>query len=144
MSQIEHFAIYADDPTALKNFYVKTFGLHVIVEAGGNPPAYFLADDHGMAIEVLGRPTGNSGVNRRWVCHLALWVDDVPAKKAELERLGMNFETETLVDNDELKTAFFTDPGGNRTKLSGGRNAWDSAIDVGVEHDASDSNLNWP
>ena len=34
MSQIEHFAIYADDPTALKNFYVKTFGLQVIFESG--------------------------------------------------------------------------------------------------------------
>ncbi len=62
MSQIEHFAIYADDPTALKDFYVGTFGLHVIFESGGDPPAYFLADDHGMAIEVLERPPGNSGV----------------------------------------------------------------------------------
>ena len=55
MSQIEHFAIYADDPTALKDFYVGVFGLHVIFESGGDPPAYFLADDHGMAIEVLGQ-----------------------------------------------------------------------------------------
>ena len=37
-------------------FTSKTFGLHVIFERGRNPPAYFLADDHGMAIEVLGRP----------------------------------------------------------------------------------------
>jgi glyoxylase I family protein len=117
MSQIEHFAIYADDPTALKDFYVGIFGLHVISIGGGDPPAYFLADDHGMAIEVLGRPAGNSGVNQRWVCHLALWVDDVVAKKTELERLGFVFETETFVDNDELKTAFVTDPGGNRTQI---------------------------
>src|ERR1700722_20779153 len=117
MSQIEHFAIYADDPTALKDFYVRNFGLRVVFESGGNPPAYFLADDHGMAIEVLGRPAGNSGVNQRWVCHLALGVDDVVAKKTELERLGFVFETETLIDNDELKTAFFTDPGGNRTQI---------------------------
>jgi glyoxylase I family protein len=117
MSQIEHFAIYADDPTALKDFYVGTFGLRVIIEVGGNPPAYFLADDHGMAIEVLGRTTGNSGINQRWVCHLAFWVDDVPAKRTELECLGLVFETETAVDHDELKTAFFTDPGGNRAQI---------------------------
>jgi glyoxylase I family protein len=117
MSQIEHFAIYADDPIALKDFYVGIFGLHVIFEGAGNPPAYFLADDHGMAIEVLGRPAGNAGVNQRWVCHLALWIDDVPAKRAELERLGIVFESETLVDNDELKTAFFTDPGANRSQI---------------------------
>jgi glyoxylase I family protein len=117
MSQIEHFAIYADDPTALKAFYVKALGLHVISETTGSPPAYFLADDHGMAIEVLGRPPGTSGVNQRWVCHLAFWVDDVPAKRAELERLGIVFETETLIDNDDVKTAFFTDPGGNRGQI---------------------------
>jgi glyoxylase I family protein len=51
MSKIEHFAVYADDPTALKDFYVRTFGLRVIVESGGDPPGYFLADDAGMAIE---------------------------------------------------------------------------------------------
>ena len=117
MSQIEHFAIYADDSSGLKDFYVDNFGLHVIFESAGDPPAYFLADDHGMAIEVLGRPAGNAGVNQRWVCHLALWVDDVLGKKAELERLGIVFETETLVDTDELKTAFFPDPGGNRAQI---------------------------
>jgi glyoxylase I family protein len=117
MPQIEHFAIYADDPTALKDFYVEALGLHVIFASGGDPPAYFLADDQGMAIEVLGRPPGTPHVNQRWVCHLALSVDDLPAKRAELERLGIVFETETLVDNDEVKTAFFTDPGGNRGQI---------------------------
>ena len=117
MSQIEHFAIYAADPTALKDFYVEAMSLRVIFASNGDPPAYFLADDHGMAIEVLGRPPGTSGVNQRWVCHLAFWVDDVPAKRAELESLGIVFETETMVDNDDAKTAFFTDPGGNRGQI---------------------------
>ncbi len=49
MSRIEHFAVYADDPTALKEFFVHALGLHVIVANAGPPPAYFLADDHGMA-----------------------------------------------------------------------------------------------
>jgi glyoxylase I family protein len=117
MSHIEHFAIYAADTIALKNFYVEALGLHVIVESGGDPPGFFLADDHGMAIEILGRPAGTAGVNQRWVCHLAFWVDDVPAKRAALERMGIVFETETTVDTDEAKTAFFTDPGGNRGQI---------------------------
>jgi glyoxylase I family protein len=117
MSRIEHFAIYADEPTALKDFYVGALGLRVIFASGGDPPAYFLADDHGMAIEVLGRPPGSSGANQRWVCHLAFWVDDIAAKQAELEGLGIVFETETAVDNGEVKTAFFTDPGGNRAQI---------------------------
>jgi glyoxylase I family protein len=117
MSRIEHFAVYADDPAELKDFYVTALGLHVIFESRGDPPAYFLADDHGMAIEVLGRPSGQSGVNQRWICHLAFWVDDVAAKRIDLEQVGIVFETETLVDNDDLKTAFFTDPGGNRCQI---------------------------
>jgi glyoxylase I family protein len=117
MSRIEHFAIYSDDPTGLKDFYVQAMGMHVTVESGGDPPGYFLADDHGMAIEVLGRQAGASGVNQRWICHLAFWVDDMAAKRAELERIGIVFETETLADNDEIKTAFFKDPGGNRCQI---------------------------
>jgi glyoxylase I family protein len=117
MSTIEHFAIYADDSTALKDFYVGALGLRVIVESGGDPPGYFLADDQGMAIEILGRPPGSPEVNQRWVCHLAFWIEDVLAKRAELERLGITFETETLVDNDEMKTAFFKDPAGNRCQI---------------------------
>jgi glyoxylase I family protein len=117
MSRIEHFAIYGDAPVALKDFYVGALGMHVVFESGGDPPAFFLADDHGMAIDILGRPEGQAGVNQRWICHLAFWVDDVAAKRVELERLGIVFETETSVDNDELKTAFFKDPGGNRCQI---------------------------
>jgi glyoxylase I family protein len=117
MSRIEHFAIYGDAPVALKDFYVGALGMHVVFESGGDPPAFFLADDHGMAIEILGRPEGQAGVNQRWICHVAFWVDDVAAKRVELERLGIVFETETSVDNDELKTAFFKDPGGNRCQI---------------------------
>ena len=61
--------------------------------------------------------TVKPGVNQRWICHLAFWVDDVAAKRVELERMGIVFETETSVDNDELKTAFFKDPGGNRCQI---------------------------
>jgi glyoxylase I family protein len=66
---------------------------------------------------VLGRPPGPPQVNQRWVCHLAFRVDDVPAKRAELEQLGIDFETETLVDHDDMKTAFFKDPAGNRCQI---------------------------
>lgn len=117
MARIEHFAVYADDSTTLKDFYVRTFGLRVIVESGGDPPGYFLADDAGMAIEVLGRPAGSPELNQRWVCHIAFRVDDVPAKKAELEKEGFVFETETYVDNEQMKTGFFKDPGGNRCQI---------------------------
>jgi glyoxylase I family protein len=117
MSRIEHFAIYAADPTALKDFLVQALALRVIVSNPGPPPTYFLADDHGMALEVLARPEGESAVNQRWVCHLAFWVDDFVSARDHLGSLGINFEDETLVETDELKTAFFKDPAGNRCQI---------------------------
>ena len=117
MSTIEHFAIYAADAPALKDFYAGAFGLKVVVESGGDPPGYFLADDRGTALEIIGRPPGQSGSNQRWVCHLAFWVDDFPAARSALGRRGVTFEADTLVDKDDLKTAFFNDPEGNRLQI---------------------------
>jgi glyoxylase I family protein len=118
MARLEHFAIYAVDSTALKDFYVRALGMRVALESGGDPPGYFLADDRGMALEIIGRPAGESNVNQRWVCHVAFWVDDVAEKRAELERMGIVFETDTVVDNDDaMKTAFFRDPEGNRCQI---------------------------
>jgi glyoxylase I family protein len=117
MPQLEHFAIYAADSAALADFYISSFGMRVALKSGGDPPGFFLVDDQGMAIEIIGRPPGTSGANQRWVCHLAFWVDDVAAKRAELERLGLVFEDDTAVDTGELKTAFFNDPAGNRCQI---------------------------
>ena len=118
MARLEHFAIYAADLEALKDFYVRTMGLKVVRVGGGNPPGgYFLADDHGGAIEIIARPAGESNARQRWVCHLAFWVDDVFAKKAELEKLGLAFEPDTEADDAEIKTCFFHDLEGNRCQL---------------------------
>ncbi|AGA29286.1 VOC family protein [Singulisphaera acidiphila] len=117
MAKIEHFAIYAKDAPALKDFYVDAMGMRVVLDSGGNPPGYFLADDGGMAIEIIGRPPGECGTNQRWICHLAFWVDDFAAERAALEARGMVFEMETLVDNDTFRTGFFNDPEGNRVQI---------------------------
>jgi glyoxylase I family protein len=118
MARLEHFAIYAKDAGALKDFYVRAMGLRVVLVGPGDPPAgYFLADDHGGAIEVIARPEGQSNANQRWVCHVAFRVDDVAAKRAELESLGLVFEADTAVDDDAMKTAFFHDPEGNRCQI---------------------------
>lgn len=118
MARLEHFAIYAADLEGLKDFYVRVMGLKVVRVGGGNPPGgYFLADDHGGAIEIIARPTDQFNTVQRWVCHLAFWVDDVAAKRAELESLGLEFEPETAVDDEQIKTCFFHDPEGNRCQL---------------------------
>ena len=117
MATIEHFAVYAADAPKLKDFYREAFGLKVVVESGGDPPGYFLADDRGAALEIIGRPGDQSGVNQRWVCHLAFWTDDFLATRALLEQRGATFEADTFVDNENLRTAFFNDPEGNRCQI---------------------------
>ena len=117
MSTIEHFAIYADDAPALKRFYESSFGMKTVHEGAGDPPGYFLVDDRGMAIEIIGRPKGQAGANQRWVCHLAFWVDDFPSERAAFEHRGVTFEADTLVENETIRTAFFNDPEGNRLQI---------------------------
>jgi glyoxylase I family protein len=117
MAQIEHFAVFAADSTSLKDFYIRTFGMTIAHESGGDPPGYFLADDRGVALEIIGRPAGESSVNQRWVCHVAFSVDDVAAKRRELEAQGFVFEADTVVDTETMKTAFFRDPEGNRCQI---------------------------
>jgi glyoxylase I family protein len=118
MARIEHAAVFAEDPSSLKEFYLRAFGLRIVLDNGqGSPPGYFLGDDHGTALEIIGRPSGFENVNQRYVCHVAFVVEDVRAKKAELEGLGLAFEVETAVDNESMTTVFFNDPAGNRIQI---------------------------
>jgi glyoxylase I family protein len=117
MSRIEHLAIFAGDTTSLKDFYVESFGLKVLHTGHGTPPGYFLGDDRGTMLEIIGRPSDVEGVNQRFVCHVAFVVADVHAKQAELEGLGLAFEPDTAVDNESMTTAFCNDPAGNRIQI---------------------------
>jgi glyoxylase I family protein len=117
MSRIEHFAIYAADAPTLKRFYEEAFGMRTVVESGGDPPGFFLVDDNGFAIEIIGRPSGQPGANQRWVCHLAFWVDDFAEACQALQDRGIAFEHDTFVDNETIRTAFFNDPEGNRCQI---------------------------
>ncbi len=120
MPRIEHAALYADgDPATLKDFYVAAFDFRVLVDnAHTTPPGYFLAgEDGGMALEIIGRPADTTNADQRYVCHLAILVDDVAAMRARLEGRGLRFEPDTAVDNEAMTTCFFRDPGGNRVQI---------------------------
>src|SRR4051794_27799934 len=118
MARIEHVALFAADPAALKDFYVEALGLRLVVDnSRSDPPGYFLADEAGTALEIIGRPAGQGGVNQRYVCHVAFAVEDVAAARAALERRGMRFEDDTAVDGPAMRTAFFNDPEGNRCQV---------------------------
>jgi glyoxylase I family protein len=118
MARIEHAAFFSADPSSLKDFYIAAFGLKVVLDNGqGVPPGYFLGDDHGTSLEIIGRPSGFENVPQRYICHMAFVVEDVEAKKRELEAMGLIFEVETFVDNDSMTTAFCNDPAGNRIQI---------------------------
>ena len=118
MPAIEHVAIFADEPAILKAFYEDVFGLRVIVDnSKSRPPGYFLAADEGSALEIIGRPFGITNVNQRHVCHVAFLVADFDASRSLLESRGLVFETDTVVENEAIRTAFFNDPEGNRMQI---------------------------
>jgi glyoxylase I family protein len=118
MARIEHFALFADNLEYLKAFYVDALGLRVIVDNSKAPVAgYFLADERGCALEIVQRPPGMPKVSTRFVCHPAFWVDDYDGARAELTKRGAVFETDTAVENVEIRTSFFDDPDGNRVQI---------------------------
>ncbi len=120
MPRIEHVALYSDgDPAKLKDFYLAAFGFRVLVDnAHTTPPGYFLVgDEGGMALEIIGRPAGTTNANQRFVCHVAILVDDVAATRRDLEARGLTFEIDTMVANDAMTTCFFQDPSGNRIQI---------------------------
>jgi glyoxylase I family protein len=118
MARIEHVALFAADPHSLKDFYVEAFGLRVVLDnSKATPPGYFLADDAGVSVELIGRPDGVTAGDTRWMCHIAFIVADVAASRAELEAKGIVFEEDTAVDNETMTTAFFRDPEGNRLQI---------------------------
>lgn len=118
MTRMEHFALFAADPQALKDFYIQVLGLRLAVDnSGAMPPGYFLVDDVGTALEIIGRPPGVESADTRHICHVAFTVDDVDAARRRLEGLGRTFESDTVVDTPAMKTAFFRDPEGNRLQV---------------------------
>ena len=118
MARIEHAALFASDPHTLKDFYVDALGLRVVLDNGkADPPGYFLADEAGVAIELIGRPATVGPVDTRYVCHVAFLVDDVAATRKALEARGVRFEPETAVETEAMTTAFFRDPEGNRLQI---------------------------
>jgi len=120
MAQLEHVALYADgDPGPLKDFYVAAFGFRVLVDnRHTTPPGYFLAGDGGgMALEIIGRPSGTTNTDQRYFCHVAILVEDVAATRTQLEARGLPFEAETAVANESMTTCFLRDPAGNRIQI---------------------------
>ena len=107
---IDFVAIPSQDPDRCRSFYVETLGLR----PDDNAKYEFWAGETCFGIwepERLGRefqPQKNG--------HIALHVDDVAARRAELEQKGIEFDGDVL-DTGVCQMAFFTDTEGNDLML---------------------------
>lgn len=116
----EHFGLAVNDPVALRDWYVKTFGARQLLELARNPPAFMLELPGGVRLEIYQadfevRQTGDNKL-RGWR-HLALRVENLEAARAELEQAGVKFTEPVKPAGGGGRVLFFADPEGNLLHL---------------------------
>jgi catechol 2,3-dioxygenase-like lactoylglutathione lyase family enzyme len=111
VERTDFVSVFTQDIKRAKEFYADTLGLEI--ESEGDEDMEFrcgqvtldVFDPSSIGQEFAPSPAG-----------LALRVDDVDARRAELEAKGVQFDGETLV-TAVCRMAFFKDPDGNALLL---------------------------
>ena len=116
--RLEHFAIYAEDTVALADWYCEKLGLKVIFKGTQNPPMIFVADERGMAIEIIGRPPRTEPIDFNTLFHFAFVVDDFDQAVTELKAKGVPLEDEVVGAAADVRLCYFDDPAGNRGQIA--------------------------
>ncbi|HVU28396.1 MAG TPA: VOC family protein [Verrucomicrobiae bacterium] len=117
---IEHIAIPAADPVALKNWYLRVLGARVIFDNGQNPPTLLIALPGGGWFEIYAAEKNlpERDYNKlQGFRHVALRVDSLDAAKTELENQGVRFTEEIRPAAGGGKVLFFADGEGNLLHL---------------------------
>jgi glyoxylase I family protein len=116
---VEHLAIPAANPAALKNWYEQILGAKLVLDNGQNPPTYLISlGDLWFEIYAAEAPLPNRNNNKlAGFRHLALRVDSLDAAKAELEKRGVKFTEEIKPAGGGGKVLFFADGEGNLLHL---------------------------
>jgi glyoxylase I family protein len=112
---VEHIAIPATDPVALKNWYERVVGVQTVFDNGEHPPTYILSlGNVWFEIYQATAPLAERGNNKlAGFRHLALRVDSLDAAKAELEKRGVKFTEEIRLAAGGGRVLFFADLEGN-------------------------------
>jgi len=112
---VEHIAIPAADPVALKNWYERVLGARPVWDNGQNPPTCLISlANVWFEIYQADAPLAERGNNKlAGFRHLALRVDSLDAAKAELEKRGVKFTEEARPAAGGGKVLFFEDCEGN-------------------------------
>ena len=116
---VEHIAIPAADPVALKNWYEHVLGAREIFNNGQNPPTFIIALAN-VWFEIyaseksLPETANNKLAGFR---HIALRVDSIDAAKIELEKRGVKFTEQIKPAAGGGRVLFFEDCEGNLLHL---------------------------
>jgi catechol 2,3-dioxygenase-like lactoylglutathione lyase family enzyme len=117
---IEHIAVPAADPVALKNWYERVLGARTVFDNGKTPPTLLVALPGGGWLEIYAaeKSLPERGNNKlAGFRHLALRVAAMDAAKAELEKRGVKFTEEIRPAAGGGKVLFFEDCEGNLLHL---------------------------
>ena len=116
---VEHIAIPAADPAALKSWYERVLGANAVWDNGQNPPTCLLSlANVWFEIYQADAPLAERGNNKlAGFRHLALRVPSLELARAELERHGVKFAEEVRPAAGGGKVLFFADGEGNLLHL---------------------------
>jgi catechol 2,3-dioxygenase-like lactoylglutathione lyase family enzyme len=117
---LEHIAIPATNPVALRKWYERVLGARPIWDNGQNPPVCLIELPGGVWLEFYATdlPLADRANNKlAGFRHLALRVDSIDATKAELTRLGVKFDAEIRQAAGGGRVLFFNDGEGNLLHL---------------------------
>jgi len=108
---VEHIAIPAANPAALKNWYERVLGAKLIFDNGQQPPTFIIAlSNVWFEIYTAEKPLPERGNNKlAGFRHLALRVDSLDAAKAELEMRGVKLTEEIRPAAGGGRVLFFED-----------------------------------
>ena len=113
--KVEHLAIVAKDPAALKSWYERVLGAREVFNNGQNPPTCLLAlGNVWFEIYAAEKSLPDTANNKlAGFRHLALRVDSLDAAKAELEKRGVKFTEAERPAAGGGRVLFFADCEGN-------------------------------
>jgi catechol 2,3-dioxygenase-like lactoylglutathione lyase family enzyme len=125
---IEHIAVPAAHPAALRDWYVRVLGARPVWDNGQTPLVCLIAlSGAWLEIYAAEKPLAERGNNKLagWR-HIALRVDAMDAAKAELEKRGVKFNEEIRPAAGGGKVLFFEDGEGNLLHLVERPKDWQS------------------
>ena len=117
---LEHIAIPATNPIALKNWYERVLGARPIWDNGQNPPVCLIELPGGVWLEIYATdlPLADRGNNKlAGFRHLALRVNSIDAAKTELTGRGVKFTEKARPAAGGGRVLFFEDGEGNLLHL---------------------------